>query len=257
MFFGASEVKRDYMNRTLVWFSCGAASACAAKLSLERWPDSEVLYCDTLKYEHTDNTRFMRAIEQWIGRDIKILKSHKYTDIFDVFNKTGWLVGPGGARCTQELKRNVRVDYQQPGDRHIFGLCADELNRIERFEDGNPQLYVEWVLKDAKLAKNDCLAMLEKASIELPAMYLLGYNNNNCIGCVKGQSGYWNKIRKDFPETFERMAKQERLMNVAINKRYEGKKRIRVFLDELPENAGRFETEHDFDCGPQCVTKNL
>ncbi len=88
-------------------------------------------------------------------------------------------------------------------------------------------------------------------------MYKLGYKNNNCIGCVKGQMGYWNKIKRDFPEAFDRMAKQERKMNVAICKTEElvdGKrKRIRVFLDELPPGAGRYDDEPDFECGPQCV----
>ena len=31
-------------------------------------------------------------------------------------------------------------------------------------------------------------------------MYDLGYPNNNCIGCIKGGMGYWNRIRKDFPD---------------------------------------------------------
>ena len=43
-------------------------------------------------------------------------------------------------------------------------------------------------------------------------MYKLGYNNNNCIGCVKGGQAYWNKIRIDFPETFNKMAKLENLI---------------------------------------------
>ena len=40
----------------------------------------------------------------------------------------------------------------------------------------------------------------------MPAMYRLGYDNANCIGCVKGGAGYWNKIRRDFPERFEQIA---------------------------------------------------
>ena len=52
--------------------------------------------------------------------------------------------------------------------------------------------------------------MLWKAGIEIPAMSKMGYNNNNCIGCVKGGMGYWNKIRKDFPEVFAQMAQIER-----------------------------------------------
>ena len=75
------------------------------------------------------------------------------------------------------------------------------------------------------------------------------------IGCVKGQAGYWNKIRVDFPEAFDRMAKQERKMGVAINKSYAGdKKRKRVFLDELDPKAGRDVPLPDIECGAICIT---
>jgi hypothetical protein len=85
-------------------------------------------------------------------------------------------------------------------------------------------------------------------------MYRLGYPNNNCIGCVKGGAGYWNKIRFDFPDAFEKMAKQERKMNVAINKRMDGEKRIPIFLDELPVNMGRIESEPNIECGVLCLS---
>ena len=90
-------------------------------------------------------------------------------------------------------------------------------------------------------------------------MYRLGYANNNCIGCVKGGSGYWNKIRRDFPEAFARMARQERKMNAAICKveGVENGKRWRkpVFLDELPPDAGRYVDEPDIECGVLCINE--
>ena len=240
--------------RQLVWFSCGAASAVAAKMAVKKYPDCEVLYCDTLAYEHPDNMRFLRDVEKWIGKPITLLKSEKYKDIYDVFEKTGWLVGVGGARCTTELKKNVRKAYQRIGDLHIFGLTADEEKRIDRFEDQNPELEVEWMLADAEITKNDCYRILQQAGIELPEMYKLGYNNNNCIGCVKGQMGYWNKIRVDFPAHFKKMAELERKMNVALCKSYAGDgKRKRVFLDELDPSAGRDVPMPDIECGVICV----
>jgi len=240
-------------ERVLVWFSCGAASAVAAKVAVEKYPDCEILYCDTLSYEHPDNIRFLNDVAKWTGKDIKILKSDKYTDIYDVFNKTGWLVGPYGAGCTTKLKTNVRKAYQRDGDLHIFGLTADELDRADRFESDNP-IDTEWVLIDKGVTKADCYQVLLHEGIDLPEMYKLGYNNNNCIGCVKGQQGYWNKIRIDFPDIFEKMAKQERKMNVAINKTYAGsKKRQRVFLDELDPAAGRDAPIPDIECGVLCV----
>lgn len=245
------------MSRHLVWFSCGAASAVAAKLALDKYPAAEILYCDTLAHEHPDNTRFLNDVSEWIGKPIAILASDKYKDIFDVFDKTGWLIGVGGARCTTELKRNVRKAYQKPDDVHIFGLTNDEESRIDRFEDQNPELEVEWVLQEAGINKADCYRILQEAGIDLPAMYKLGYNNNNCIGCVKGGMGYFNKIRVDFPEHFDRMAKQERKMGVAICKSYAGDgKRKRVFLDELDPAAGRGVPLPDIECGTMCVRED-
>jgi len=244
-------------TRVLVHFSCGAASATAAKYAVEKYPDCELILCDTLKYEHPDNKRFFNDVQIWLNKDIKILKSKKYTDIYDVFDKTGWLIGPAGARCTAELKRNVRKEYQRDGDIHILGLTYDEQDRIALFEDNNPELNLEWILDENKLTKKDCYKVIQDAGIELPTMYKLGYNNNNCIGCVKGGMGYFNKIRRDFPEAFDRMAKQERKMNVAICKSYAGDgKRKRVFLDELDPNAGRDVPMPDIECGVLCVNEN-
>ena len=240
--------------RHLVWFSCGAASAIAAKLAIEKHGDSvEVCYCDTLAYEHPDNLRFLKDCEKWFGREIKILKSEKYTDIYDVFEKTKWLVGVGGARCTTELKKVVRKKYQRPSDTHVFGFTKEEKGRIDRFHEENPELKAEFPLYDQGVSKSDCYRMIREAGVEIPAMYKLGYKNNNCIGCVKGQSGYWNKIRKDFPEVFTKMAATERKLNAAINKTYKGGKRTRVFLDELPIDAGRYDGEPDIECGVLCV----
>lgn len=245
------------VNRTLVWFSCGAASAVAAKMAVGMFENVEILYCDTLSSEHPDNVRFLRDVEKWIGKEIKIIGSDKYSDIYDVFRKTRYLVGIGGARCTTELKKNVRKKYQRESDTHVFGLTVDEQKRIDRFENQNSEI-VEWVLSDAGITKDDCYRILNEAGIELPMMYKLGYNNNNCIGCVKGQAGYWNKIRVDFPDVFERMARMERELNVAINKSYAGDgKRKRVFLDELDPTAGRNVPLPNIECGAICVRGEL
>jgi len=241
------------MSRVLVWFSCGATSAVAAKMAVEKYPDCEVLYCDTLAYEHKDNPRFMKDVSDWIGKPVKLLKSEKFNDIYEVFDK-GWLIGVHGASCTTELKIKVRLKYQRPNDIHIFGFTADEENRIIKFQENNSDTETDDILFDNNITKKDCYKIIKDAGIEIPAMYKLGYNNNNCIGCVKGGQGYWNKIRVDFPDMFDKMAKQERKLNVAINKSYAGDgKRKRVFLDELDPKAGRDVPMPDIECGALCV----
>lgn len=249
------------MARVLAWFSCGDASAVAAKLAVDKYGDHcEVVYCDTFAYEHPDNRRFFDDVELWLGHEIKVIRSRKYRNIYEVFTKRRFLSGVRGALCTTEMKKIPRQDYAALDDVNVFGYTVDEGKRIKRLRQENPELIVEFPLYDAGLTKRDCHRIVRDAGIELPMMYRLGYKNNNCIGCVKGQSGYWNKIRRDFPEVFDRMARLERELNAAICKREgvtDGKRwRERVFLDELPPDAGRYDVEPDIECGVLCISKS-
>jgi hypothetical protein len=241
-------------QRVLCWFSCGAPSLVAAKFAIEKYRDKtvEVIYCDTSKHEHLDNKRFLIDAQDYLGQRIKILRSDKYTDIYDVFTKTRYLVGVKGARCTTELKKKLRLAYQCVDDIHVFGYTKEEGSRVTEFKQSNPELYTDFILFENNISKRECLLILKDAGIEIPMMYKLGYRNNNCIGCVKGGAGYWNKIRVDFPEYFWKMAGMERELDVAINKTYKGGKRVKVFLDELPPDAGDYPNEPDISCGVQC-----
>ena len=240
------------MGRIVCWFSCGAASAVATKKTIDKHRDALIVYCDTGS-EHEDNKRFLYDCEKWFQKKIQILKSEKYEDTWDVFEKTKYLAGVKGARCTTELKKVLRNKFQQLDDIQVFGFDFTETKRAEKFKQNNPEINLYTPLIDLKISKSDCFDIIKKAGIDLPAMYRLGYKNNNCIGCVKGQAGYWNKIRKDFPDTFKKMAMIERKLNVALNKTYAGDgKRKRVFLDELDPNAGRYEKEKSIGCGVLC-----
>lgn len=236
-------------SRRLVWFSCGAASAVAAKISIDKYGQGvEVVTCDTRADEHRDNERFLKDVEQWIGVKIKDLRSSKYQTCEQVWEDRKYMSGPGGAPCTVELKKVPRFAYQNPEDIHIFGYTVEERARIARFERDNHDLFLEWPLRDEGLTKQDCFRIIEKAGIKLPEMYLLGYENNNCIGCVKASSPhYWNRVRKTHPDIFQRRADQSRNIGAKLVK-YKGD---RIFLDELPEEATEVVKE-DLSCGPQC-----
>ena len=112
-----------------------------------------------------------------------------------------------------------------------------------------PEFKHEFPLIDAQFKKEDVHALSYKLGITRPKMYDLGYKNNNCIGCVKGGMGYWNKIRVDFPEVFESRSKLERLIGARCLKE--------CYLDELEPTRGRFEEEIQEDCGIMCQLQYL
>ena len=237
------------MSRVISWFSCGAASAVATKLAIMESKDPvEVVYCH-VKEEHPDNMRFLQDCEKWFGQPIKILESEKYNgSIYEVFTKRKYIVGIAGAPCTMFLKKEVRKQYEKPNDIQVFGYTAEEEDRVDRFIDANNDVKLWSILVEKKLGKSDCLAMIERAGIELPAMYRLGYQNNNCIGCVKGGLGYWNKIRKDFPDHFNKMAELEKTIGAKLLKH----KNERIWLSDLPEGAGNYPKEQAIECGIFC-----
>jgi hypothetical protein len=199
--------------RTLSWFSCGAASAIATKLTLKAIP----VYCET-GAEHPDNIRFMADCETWFDRSVIRLKSDKYADTWDVWEKTRWLAGIKGARCTTELKVVPRLAFQQPDDVHVFGYTADktDVTRANKLRENYPELRIETPLIERKLTKANCIEMVRRAGIALPPLYGMGFKNNNCLPCVKATSpDYWALVRKCFPEKFTRMA----AFNLAITNR--------------------------------------
>ena len=239
--------------RIIVWFSCGAASAVAGALAIDQYGKESVhlVYCDVSESEHPDNIRFRADVEKWLDKKVEIVRSEKFQNIDDVFEKTRYMSGIAGARCTAEMKKLPRFAYQKADDIHIFGMTADEQPRIERLEINNPELYLQWPLRDAGFSKEMCFEKLRNAGIALPIMYGLGFRNNNCIGCVKAQSpAYWKNVRRHFPEIFERRAKQSRELGVRLAK-INGE---RVFIDEIPIENDWFETiEENISCGPDCA----
>ena len=245
-------------NRVVVWFSCGITSAVAADLALKKYKGIlpvVIAYTDP-GAEHEDNVRFMADCEKWFGQDILKLKAEKFDDIWDVFKARRYLAGIAGAPCTSEMKKKVRFKFEDlEGDIQIFGFEKGEEKRANRFRENNPEVTLETPLIDKGLNKSDCLEIVASQNIEIPMMYKLGYKNNNCIGCVKGQAGYWNKIRVDFPDVFERMSKLEQQYNVALCKTYAGDgKRKRLFLKDLPPDFGRYKSELSIECGLLCVS---
>lgn len=238
--------------RVIVWFSCGAASAVAAKLAIDKYGDRcELVYCDTLAEEHPDNIRFLSDVEVWLNKTVMIIKSQKYNSISEVFDDTRFLANIYGARCTTEMKKIPRWEFENPDDIHIFGFTVEEKARIERFKENNPELITDWILADQGYTRDMCYEALKQEDLQLPKMYQLGYDNNNCIGCVKATSArYWNKIRRDFPDYFKLRAEQSRKYGFRLT-RYKGK---RVFLDELPKNYFPKEPRQRISCGPDCGT---
>lgn len=246
------------MTRIVVQFSCGAAYAVAAKLVVGRYGQTHDVHLINafVKEEHPDNRRFLTDCEKWIGRTVTVLRDEKYgASVDEVFRRKRYMKGLRGAPCRKAIKGDVLDAYELPGDTKVLGYTFGEEDRLNDFLDANPTSKVICPLIEAKLTKPDCLALLERAGVEMPVMYRMGYHNANCIGCVKGGAGYWNKVRRDFPDTFEQRAAREESIGPGarlLRHRSGQLKGQRFYLRELHPDAGRHE-DVDIECGAACT----
>jgi hypothetical protein len=250
------EIKKNKKKTIAVWFSCGAASAIAAKLTVEKYglTHNILIVNNPVKEEDADNRRFLNDISNWIGLQIIEATNTEIGTIsaYDVWEKRKYMSGVKGAPCTMLLKKEARYQFEKNNkiDWHVLGFTIDEIDRHERFTKFERSNVLP-ILIDAKLTKADCFKILEHAKIDLPFVYKLGYPNANCIGCVKSSSPtYWNRVKKINPEVFKERAEQSRRIKCKLVK----VKGTRIFLDELLETdkGGKMKS---YDCGIFCDTK--
>ena len=242
----------------VVWFSCGAASAVAAKRTIEKYGAMNEIRVvnNPVMEEHQDNRRFLRDVEAWIGTTIEIATPSKYPlfSAREVWERRSYMAGNDGAPCTVELKKRARQEWQNKNlpDWHVLGFTFDERHRHLNFIESEMSNVIP-VLIDAAITKQQCVDVLSQAGIEPPMMYRLGFPNANCIGCVKATSPtYWNHVRKHFPEDFADRAHQSRSLGVRLVR----VNNERIFLDELsPTAKGRPMKQMQIECGIFCEEK--
>ena len=229
------------------WISAGVSSFVAGYLV--RDTVDKFIYID-IADQHPDSLRFIKDCEKALGKAIQILKSEEYKSVEDCIRTYGHVgnLKTGFYPCTNWLKKRVRkkweYEHRDFDITYVWGMDLNEKHRADRLVETMVEFNHEFPLIDRGLSKEDAHGICNRLGAKRPAMYDMGYSNNNCIGCIKGGKGYWNKIRVDYPQIFEDRAKMEREIGNSILKD--------CFLDELPPNAGRMSDEIMDDCSIFC-----
>jgi hypothetical protein len=204
----------------------------------------KIIYCH-IDDQHTDTMRFVRDCEAALGGSIEVMQS-EYKSVDEVIRAFRFIKSAYGAKCTGVLKRRLRKEFEAEHDdlTYFWGYDVTERRRAEMIAESNPRQEHRFPLIENGLTKQDCHGICADLGVKRPVMYEMGYRNNNCVGCVKGGMGYWNKIRVDFPEIFElRAAREREIGHTCISG---------VYLDELDPASGRIEHEVMEDCSIYC-----
>ena len=238
-----------------VWFSYGAASAIAARQTIDKYSKTHniLIVNNPIKEEHEDNRRFLNDVSEWLQYPIIEAKNKNFQNasIVEVFDKRRYMSGIKGAPCTLLLKKQARYEFELSNDIdfHVLGYPIEEWQRQKNFNTRERSNTIP-ILISSLTTKDDCFRQLQKANIKLPEIYSLGFPNANCIGCVKSSSPtYWNLVRDIFPKIFEQRSEQSRRIGARLVK-VKGK---RIFLDGLKttDKGGKIKS---WECGIFCDT---
>ena len=202
----------------ICWFSGGITSAVSCKIAIDLFgiDNCKIIMIDTYN-EHEDTYRFKIDCEKWYGKNIETITDigNKYSSIQDVWIKNKSLNVATGAICSSELKKRVREKWQKENEykHQVFGFEFDkkEFNRALGLSINHPKAKSIFPLIMFGYDKEKCKQIVQDANIEIPLMYKLGFNNNNCFGtgCVQGGIGYWKKMQIEFKDKFDKMAEME------------------------------------------------
>jgi len=203
-------------DKIIAWWSGGVTSAVTCQLCIDIYglDNVRIIFIDT-QNEDDDTYRFLSDCEKQYGKKIEIITEIgiEYSNIQDVWKQHKSLNVANGAICSYKLKRRVREKWEKLNtwDAQAFGFELDEVKRAKSMKLNHPQTKPIFPLLMYGLNKKDCIKMIETWNIEVPMMYKLGFHNNNCFktGCVQGGIGYWQKMKRDFPEKFDKMAEVE------------------------------------------------
>lgn len=245
------------MSRHVCHFSCGAASAVATKLILSEQPSENVLIVNAfLKEEHSDNRRFLIECEKWFGHSVLSVRNETFgASVDEVWLRHKFIKRNNFAWCSQHLKREMLASVLAVGDVNVLGFTVEEQDRFDNHCDRYPNESFRAPLIEQLLNKDDCYAIIQRAGIDLPMMYRMGYDNANCIGRPKGGQAYWQNIRADFPERFVQIQNIQETIGPGANFlrfRSGPRKGERMSLRELPEGRGDMKSEPSFACSFFC-----
>lgn len=144
-----------------VWFSCGAASAVAAKLTLEKYSDTHEIRVlnNPVAEEDEDNIRFLHDVETWLGVKIETVINPMFPNAsaVEVWDHQKYMSGVAGAPCTKALKKLARLHWEKHNhvDAIVLGFTADEQRRADLFTKNERQTLIP-VLIDAGLTVSMC-----------------------------------------------------------------------------------------------------
>lgn len=257
----------DLSREHVVMFSGGLGSwATAKRVAAKHGTDHlTLLFSDTLM-EDEDLYRFIdEAADNVGGRLVKITEGRTPWEVFfDVRYLGNTRIDPCSRILKREFLRRYLTENYDPSTTVVYlGIDWTEMHRFDNAAARWAPWHVEAPLCEKPYRmKQEFIRDIADAGIELPRLYKMGFQHNNCGGaCVKAGQGSWAILYRAMPERYEYHERQEEALSTYLGKKVtilrdrSGKKTTPMSLREFREHHlqgdGMFDAfEHGgCDCG--------
>lgn len=203
------------MSGRIVMFSGGLGSWMTAKRVAERHGTDQMvlLFADVSSGrsphvgEDEDTYRFITEAAANVGGQFVTVKDGR--DIWQVFRDDRFLGNTRLANCSKFLKQKPCREWLEanhdPADTTVYvGIDWSESHRLPAIEAGWAPYRVEAPLTEPPyLDRDDMLAALEAAGIQVPRLYRAGFAHNNCGGfCVRGGQAQMELLLREHPDRY-------------------------------------------------------
>lgn len=264
-------IRKTFFNKVIVALSGGLSSAYVAKLAFDEYEKEDIiLYFNDTKWEHEDLYRFLNDISTHFNHEIFYDSDGRNPE--DVFFDEKFLGNSRIATCSKILKAERLQRFYNDGDIILFGINNNEKSkdRDKRLIDlysnvsriKKKDCFLRFPLIEKNITKEEILNYFQCNNIEIPKLYKLGFEHNNCSGgCVRAGKKQWKLLYEKLPDVFSERERVEREFNEIYDNKYTILKDIsledfRKKLDSndfIPEPNDNLET---IECIGICTYEN-
>ena len=200
--------------KSLVFFSGGVSSYCAAKRAVSKFGVDNVrlLFTDTM-IEDEDLHRFLSDAQRVLGSELVKIADGRTP--WQVFADKKFVANSRVSICSVELKVKPAEKYVKenctPDTVLVFGIDEFEKHRCAAIEK-NWSPYKCWFpLIESTTGYEERERELLSDGLKRPRLYDMGFAHNNCGGfCVKAGQAHFANLYRTMPERYMHHADEEK-----------------------------------------------
>lgn len=209
----------------IVFFSGGVGSYFTAKRVIALYGKENVilLFTDTL-IEDQDLYRFMKEACKRLGVEVTVIADGRTP--WEIFEQEKFIGNSRVANCSKYLKQAVSKKWVKKNFKPDEAILYLGIDWTEQHRTRAPEIHwkpyqVKFPMCDEPyLTKQDMLEELEREGIEIPKLYKLQFQHNNCGGfCVRGGHGHFKHLYEKLPELYKYHEEKEQALMKVIEER--------------------------------------